>query len=154
MKNTTLSGKIPKRNILIEIISALLLIFFVHTLISSYIQLQSLKNLLAFYTENTTVIAWTILITEIITVALIFFPRTRLIGFIAAFLMTTFAGIIILRYPHYPHDFGGIFNSMSRNQKWVLIISVALLSVAGTLLILYKSKYSQSTRNGDQVVFT
>lgn len=154
MKNTILSGKRLPRNIYAEIIASLLLIFFVHTLVSSFIQLQSVKNMLAFYTRNTTFVAWLIIILETIVTALIFFPRTRLMGFIAAILIISCAGIAIVIYPHYPHDFGGIFNNITHNQKWIIIGLTASLSLIGISSYLLRKKSLGTETKDNTVVFT
>jgi hypothetical protein len=145
---------VVKRSSIVEIIASVILIFFVHTFISSYIQLQSLKNMLAFYTLNTALVAWTMIISELIIIALIFLPRTRLVGFITAILSMIFAGIMILRFPHYPHDFGGIFNSIPHTQQWLLITVTAVLSLAGLILLRIKPRKKNYIKQEQQVVFT
>lgn len=155
MKNKILSGKSTPENIYTEIIASLLLIFFVHTLVSSFIQLQSVKNMLAFYTRNNTLLAWLIIIAEAIVAVLIFFPRTRLTGFTAAWVVISFAGAAILLYPHYPHDFGGLFNTITRKQKWILIASVIILSTAGiTIKVLKQRQLRRDTDSTHHIVYT
>jgi len=154
MKKQTISGKPLPKSIYNEIIAVLLLIFWVQTLVSNFIQLQSLKNLLAFYTLNTTLIAWLILIAKTIVITLIFFQRTRLTGFFAALLLISFAGIIIIRYPHHPHNFGGIFNNISHSQRWILITSIILLSVAGTITTFFQVRHDRKHTNETNVVYT
>lgn len=153
MKQKTLSGGLPKRNLPAEIVAALLLIFFVHSVISNYIQLQSLKNLLAFYTRNTTLVAWLIILSEIFIATLLFMPRTRLIGFVAVLIATLFTVYTQLSKPHYPHDFGGIINHLTRMQQYILYGVVSAFSIFGVLLSVLKRKPQPAT-NPDQVVYT
>ena len=155
MKNATLSGEMPKRNVIIEIIAAILLLFYVHSIISlcSYYGFVSLENLLAFYTHNTTFTAISIIIFEGIISILLFFRRIRIYGFISSLLAITFAGIMILLYPHKPHDFGGVFNYISYWQKWTLIVIIVILSVLG-ILKSYWAKNRISASDVNEVVFT
>lgn len=154
MKKQTLPGKSLPKNIYIEIIASLLLVFWVHMLVSNFIQLQSLKNLLAFYTFNTALVAWLILIAKTIVIALIFFQRTRLPGFFAALLLISFAGIVIIRYPHYPHNFGGFFNNISRSQQWILIISISILSVVGIITTVLQGRQFRKHADTTNIVYT
>jgi hypothetical protein len=154
MNKSTLSGKQPPKNIYNEMIVVILLIFWVHTLVSNFIQLQSLKNLLAFYTLNMALVAWLILIAKTIVIALIFFQRTRLPGFFAALLLIFFAGIVIIRYPHYPHNFGGFFNNISRSQQWILITSISILSVIGIITTVLQGRQFRKQANTTNVVYT
>lgn len=155
MKNVSLSGEMPRRNIVIEIIAATLLLFYVHSIISlsTYYGFVSFKNLLAFYTHNRATVAISIIIIEGIISALLFFRRSRFFGFIGSLFAIAFAGIMILLYPHKPHDFGGVFNYISYWQKWLLIAAIAILSILGVLKSYWnKTKISNTTPN--QVIFT
>jgi hypothetical protein len=129
MNNTTLSGTMPKRNVIANIIIFLLLIFFVHTLSDSYMRLQSLKNVLAFYTKNTTAVAWTIIIVEIITALLLFLKKTQIFGLTLIILISSFAGYILFSTPRYPHAFGGILNYITPNQHIIVYSLLILLSI-------------------------
>lgn len=155
MKNVTLGGNPPKRNLTVEITASLLLIFFVHSVISlcNYYGFVSFKNFLAFYAKNQTTVAISVILIEGIISALLFFRRTRAIGFIGSLLAILFAGSLIFVYPHKPHDFGGIFNHISYWQKWLLIVIVALLSILG-IFKSYWVKNRHNTSEENQVVFT
>lgn len=135
---------VRKRNILIEIISSLLLIFFVHSVISNYVSMQSLKNLLAFYTRYTAEAAWAIIITEAIIAILLLIPAVRGIGFAAVIVVALFAIYTVLKTPYFPHDFGGILNSLHSNQQICFYCLLAVLSITGLWLLLkgmtFKSK--------------
>lgn len=134
MKNVSLSGGMPKRNVYIELIASVLLVFYIHTLISSYIQLQSLKNLLAFYTKYTTNVAWVMIISEFIISVLLFIPRTRHLGFIFVLLFSGFGFSVVVTHSHYPHDFGGILNYRSPRQHLIFYSLLFILALSGLIL--------------------
>lgn len=142
-----------KRTTIVEIIASLLLIFFVHTAISTFINLQSLKNLLAFYASNFSVVAWIVLIIEGIVLSLIFVPKTRSAGFLAVILCVSYAVYQVFSKPHFPHDFGGIINNISHTQQLVLYSILLTLSVTGFCLqvFVHKSKAKPERRT---VAFT
>ncbi len=141
-----------------EIIAALLLIFMIHTLVSSYVQLQSLKNLLAFYTantENSTIIAWLIVLSEFFVVILLFFPRTRVIGLIGVLVLMLFAASIMWVYPRHPHHFGGIINKIAKNDRRILVAVVAVISIIGIIFSLLKKRPShQAGKDGHVAVYS
>ncbi len=150
MKNKTLYvAGFQKRFFLEDIIAFVIILFSAYTLISSITELSNLKGMLGFYTVDTTTIAWIIIVIEAITLTLLFFPITRTAGFISFILLAVFAGITMLRYPHNPHDFGGIFNHISRPQKWMVIVTVSLISAGGILLRLFNTSNTH-LRSGDQ----
>lgn len=131
MKNATLSGNAPKRNLIFEIIASLLLIYFVHSFITTYLHIVSLKNLLAFYTLNTTEVAWAIVITETIIAILLFTPQTRNLGLVFSLLFAITGLFITVRNPHIPHDFGGFVNYISPKKQYLLYVLLGLLSIIG-----------------------
>jgi Methylamine utilisation protein MauE len=142
-----------KRKLIIEIISALLIVFFLYNAISNYLQIQSLKNLLAFYTTDISGIAWTIIVVEAIIVLLLFIPRTRLAGLLTALLLILYAGYTVLRTPHFPHDFGGILNNLSSKQHILIYSLLVLLAIVGVWLKIKERRYKLSPTS-EQVVFT
>lgn len=125
-----------KRITLVDIISALLLCFYLFTAINSFFQIESLKNLLAFYTLHTTTVAWSLVALETCIALLLFFRKTRMAGIIAAFCMLFFAGVTIKEYPRYPHDFGGLFNLLNSKQDWYLIVVLGCLCLMAIALMI------------------
>lgn len=123
-----------KRKLIIEIISALFIVFFVHTAISCFIRIQSLKNLLAFYTPHITGTAWTIVLTEAVIVLLLVIRRTRTIGLLLSLLFMLGLGITVWLTPHYPHDFGGILNDKPERQLILIAITGSVLALVAILL--------------------
>ncbi len=131
-----------KKSKLVEVISALLLLFYVHSVISIYVQLQSLKNMLAFYTVHTSLVAWSFVIIETAIVLLLFFARTRTLGFVLSTLFAIALMVATQLTPGYPHDYGGLFNIISTKLKWALLALITVLSLAGVVLGYSKTKPS------------
>ncbi len=142
-----------KRKTIVEIISALLTVFFLHGAITNYIQLQSLKNLLAFYTFNTTEIAWVIIIAEAAIGLLLSIPKLRIVGLVAVPLFALYAGYTVLRTLHFPHNFGGILNNLSTKQHILIYVSLGISAMAGIWLKMRKPGLKVSSTS-DEVVFT
>ncbi|MCS3795951.1 hypothetical protein [Niastella sp. OAS944] len=152
MKNEILRGEKPKRNVIVEIIAATLLIFFVHTFISSFIQLQSLKNLLAFYTKYTTETAWLMIASELLISILLFMPRLRKWGLILVIPFAILGFYIVVTHYRYPNDFGGLLNTLSSTQQLVLYCLLFALALSGLLSGFRKQK--SKTEKEPSVVFT
>ncbi|MBO9564167.1 MAG: hypothetical protein J7621_15390 [Niastella sp.] len=135
-----------KKNTIVEIVSALLLVFYIHCLISNCVQLQSLKNMLTFYTVHTSLVAWMIISLEFIIALLLFIPRSRRAGLLLSSLFVIILMIVSFRWPHNPHDFGGIVNELGNKRKLILGIVVLLLSFSA-FMIKYR-RLSVSLQNG------
>jgi hypothetical protein len=135
-----------KKNTIVEIVSALLLVFYIHCLISNCVQLQSLKNMLTFYTVHTSLIAWMIISLEFIIALLLFIPRCRRAGLLISSSFVIILMIVSFRWPHNPHDFGGIVNELGDKRKFILGIVVLLLSFSA-FMIKYR-RLSVSLQNG------
>lgn len=153
MKNRTLPDNKPKRNMIIEIISSLLLVFFIHSIIYNFINLQSLKNLLGFYTRNKSETAWLIVITETLIALLLFLPQTRLLGFFSVLFISIFAGYIVIKFSFFPHHFGGILNNFSKTQHILFYSLLILMAITGIFLHFFWKKEHKIKRQ-DSVVFT
>lgn len=150
----TNSSKTPlRRKLITEIIAALLLLFYVHTFISTYVNLQSLKNMLPFYTANNNTVAWIVVLIEIAIILLLFLPRTRLAGFIGVLITVLFAGYLVIRHPDNPHHFGGVLNRLSDTQHILLYGLLSLLAIIGLSLTLVPRKINKRPTS-DPIVFT
>jgi hypothetical protein len=131
---------------IIDVVASILLIFFLHTMLYTWMQIASFKNMLAFYTYNITPIAWTVIVTELIIAVMLFIPRTRVIGFILAAVFATTAIIIIKITPGVPHDFGGIMNHVSiASMRYVIYGLVILLACSGLVLTFIKKPANSSS---------
>lgn len=127
-----------------EITAALLLIFYVHSVISNYVQLQSLKNMLAFYTTQTSLVAWGIVLVELATAVLLFIPKVRTVGFSLSAVLAVSLIIMILSTSRYPHDFGGVINELPNDGRIILLGVIAIVSLAGLFLGFRKQNTGQS----------
>ena len=115
-----------------EVITALLIVFFVHSAIDNFLNLLSLKNLLWFYTRNVEFTAWLLVIIEAVIAVLLFFPATRLAGLVLSFLFLLSLIIVVLRNPHAPHFFGGILNYLSKKiylPFGITLIFITLIAI-------------------------
>ncbi|MRG45843.1 hypothetical protein GFS24_12005 [Chitinophaga sp. SYP-B3965] len=131
----------PWRLWAVEIVTALLLVFFVHSAIDNFLNFLSLKNLLWFYTRSVGAVASSIIIIEAGIAILLFLPRTRLAGLILSLLFLLTLTIIVARTPHSPHLFGGVLNYLGK--RWYLpfeITMIVLTSIAIYPKILLRSK--------------
>lgn len=143
---------VVKRNTIVDIIAALLLIFFLHTLITTYFELQSLKNMLAFYTTNRIFFAWTIVLTEGVIAICLFVPRTRILGFILTLLYSTILVTVIVRTPGFPHDFGGFIGDMPTSIQYYFYGLLPILAIVG--LFMHKKAKVKPQNEPDTLVFT
>ena len=154
MKNITLSGNsLPKQKLFADIFSSLLLIFFIHTTISTYVNFSTLESLLGFYTSHTLTVAWIIIIVEFLISLLLLIPQTRTVGLVLSILFALTAIFTIVRTPHYPHDFGGMLNDISRTQKFLAYGCIILVAILGIILS-FKKATSQNQEESQPVVFT
>lgn len=135
-----------KRNTIIEIVSALLLVFYIHSLISNCVQLQSLKNMLTFYTVRTSLLAWIIISLQWVIALLLFVPRCRRMGLLLSSLFVIVLMAVSFGWPRNPHDFGGVVNELSDKRRFMLGLVVLMLSLIGCMLS-YR-RLSVSLQNG------
>lgn len=118
-----------KKNTIVEVIAALLLVFYVHSVVNIYIQFNGLRSVLSFYTPYALHLTWVILLTEFLIALLLFIPRTRLIGLLMSSLFSLVIIVTIFWSPHNPHDFGGVLNGISEKQKLYLATLLFILGI-------------------------
>lgn len=124
----------PWRLWAVEIITALLLVFFVHSAVDNYFNLLSLKNMLPFYTKNAGQVAWALVIIEVGIGLLLFFPGTRLFGLTLSLLFLLTLTIIVARNPNSPHFFGGILNYLGKRLYLPFEITMIVFTVIAITL--------------------
>lgn len=156
MKRTTLSGNTPKRKLIVEIIAAILILFFAHTAIDNIIDRLSLRNLLRILPltyNKADIVSWTIPFTKLSVTFLLFFPRTRLYGGILALITMTIFSAYLIYTSRWPHEFGGILNFLSFKQHLILSMSLAAISL---ILIILSNKRARQGDSDTQptVIFT
>jgi putative oxidoreductase len=130
-----------KRSLVVELIVALLILLFVYTATSKFLEFSSFRYVLSrspLIGQSAPVVAWALPITEYAISLLLFFHSTRRIGLWASFaLMLVFTGYIgyMLAFsPHLPCSCGGVIKEMSWKQHLVFNIFYTLLALAGIWL--------------------
>ena len=130
----TLSGSLPKRNIfahilllrwltksiIVEIIAILYMSMFLYTAInkwSDYTMSREQMALMPLLTPVAHIIVWLLPLTEIVITLLLFFYKTRKVGFYAATILmslfTLYITYMMIFYPTLPCSCGGFLEALS-----------------------------------------
>ncbi len=131
-----------RRQVLLETISALLIMLFLYASISKFLDFrtftgemnnQPLPNVL------TPFLVWTIPSLEIMISLALLFERTRLAGLYASLvfmtLFTLYAGVISLHFFSYvPCSCGGVISKLNWRQHLVFNLFFVVLSIIGIIL--------------------
>jgi hypothetical protein len=141
-----------KRNYLVEIIAALLILLFAYTASSKLMDHQKFWVLLHNDTPQTrnyaTFLSWAIPFSEIAISLLLFFPKSRRFGLWGSFaLMLLFTGYLaymLFFTTKRPCGCGGVIEKMTWNQHFVFNIFFTLLSFFGLWWDRRKSKQNDS----------
>ena len=131
-----------KRQVFLEIISALLIMLFLYASISKFLDFQRFiheMNNQPLPNEWTPFLVWTIPSLEIAIALSLMFERTRLIGLFAALvlmtLFTIYTVIILFHFFSYvPCSCGGVIRKLTWNQHLVFTLFFVVLSVTGIVL--------------------
>jgi putative oxidoreductase len=132
-----------KRGLLIDAIAALLILLFVYTAISKWLDITTFMVQMRMQTLPhglQTFLIWTLPPIEIITSGFLFFKMTKLAGlYLSAFLMALFTGYVILVLLHVfsrmPCSCGGVLRSMNWEQHLYFNLLFLLLSITGIYLL-------------------
>jgi hypothetical protein len=155
MKSSTLSKNKSQGYTVTDIIASLFLLLFAYNILSIclYQGFASLKNCLAFYTNQTTLFATIILIFQIGVALLLFIPRTRILGcyLVMAYPILTVAAL--WSFPLYPHDFGGLINKLNKPQRWMFLMLLFILSAVPIIRSWRRSPRPVET-NDPPIVYT
>lgn len=129
------------RKLILEIVSALLILLFSYAALSKLLQYDSFKFQLhksPFVTDMSGWIAWSLPVSELIISLMLLFKTTRMIGFYASFfLMLVFTGYIyaMLNFsPFVPCSCGGVLSRMSWEQHFYFNLLFTGISFAGIVL--------------------
>jgi hypothetical protein len=129
-----------KKTILVEIISALLILLFMYAAVSKLLDYETFKLQLSkspFITQFAGVTAWALPVGEIMVALALIFKPTRLLGLYASlFLMTMFTAYIwaMLHYSYYiPCSCGGVLSKMSWGEHLWFNVGFVVLSIGGIL---------------------
>ena len=131
-----------KRQVVLECISALLIMLFLYASVSKFTDFQR------FYGEMnnqplpnswTPFLVWTVPSLEIAISVVLIFERTRMVGFIASLalmtLFTIYTGAILLHFFEYvPCSCGGVIRKLTWPQHLVFNLFFVTLSVMGIIL--------------------
>ena len=131
-----------KRQVLLETISALLIMLFLYASISKFLSFRVFigeMNNQPLPNSLTPFLVWTIPSLEIAIAGALIFERTRQAGFYASFvlmtLFTIYTVIILLHFFHYvPCSCGGVIRKLTWRQHLVFNLFFVTLSVIGILL--------------------
>lgn len=132
------------KKLVIEGITALLILLFLYTALSKLLDLQAFRGQLVlqpFPAGWDSVLLWALPVTELLACTLLFFPRTRLQGlYLASLLMSVFtlyvALILTRAFGYIPCSCGGVLEQM--NWETHLVFNAVFLTLAVTATILYK----------------
>ncbi|GGG18906.1 MauE/DoxX family redox-associated membrane protein [Pontibacter amylolyticus] len=131
------------RKVVIEGITALLILLFFYTALSKLLDLQAFQGQLVlqpFPAGWESVLLWALPLTELLVCVLLFFPRTRQQGlYLATLLMsifTLYVALILSRaFGYIPCSCGGVLERMDWETH--LVFNVVFLALAITATILY-----------------
>lgn len=130
-----------KRQVLLECISALLILLFVYASLSKFLDFKT------FYREMdnqplpnswTPVLVWVIPCTEIAISVSLIFERTRLLGLYGALvvmgLFTIYTGIILMHFfPYVPCSCGGVIKRLTWTQHLILNLFFVAISIVAVI---------------------
>lgn len=129
------------RKLVVDIISALLILLFVYAALSKLLEFETFRFQLQkspYVKDMANILVWTVPTTEIVISLALAIQRYRHIGMYAAFfLMLLFTGYIytILHFSYYvPCSCGGVLSEMSWNEHLLFNIVFTLLALVGILL--------------------
>ncbi|HEX9510731.1 MAG TPA: MauE/DoxX family redox-associated membrane protein [Puia sp.] len=131
-----------KRQVLLETISALLIMLFLYASVSKFLDFKTFigeMNNQPLPNSWTPFLVWTLPSLEIAIAVSLIFERTRLAGFYASLvlmtLFTIYAGAILLHFFAYiPCSCGGVISKLNWKQHLVFNLFFVALSVAGIIL--------------------
>jgi hypothetical protein len=131
-----------KRQVVLESISALLIMLFLYASISKFLDFQRFigeMNNQPLPNSWTPFLVWTVPSLEIAISLALIFERTRMVGLIASLvlmtLFTIYSAVILLHFFDYvPCSCGGVIRKLSWPQHLVFNLFFVALSVIGIIL--------------------
>jgi uncharacterized membrane protein YphA (DoxX/SURF4 family) len=142
-----------KRQVLLECISALLILLFLYASLSKFMDFEKFRedmNNQPFPNSWTPFLIWIVPCSEIAISIALLFERIRLTAFYASLslmsLFTIYTIIVLLNFLAYiPCSCGGVIRKLTWPQHLVLNLFYVILSVCG--IILQRRKYFKSIIN-------
>lgn len=140
-----------RRQVLLELISALLIMLFLYASISKFLDFKRFigeMNNQPFPNAFTPFLVWAIPCLEIAIAIGLIFERTRLAGLYASLvlmaLFTIYTGSVLLHFFHYvPCSCGGVIRKLTWGQHLVFNLFFVALSVTG-IIFQYKKHINQT----------
>lgn len=131
-----------KRQVLLETISALLIMLFLYASVSKFLDFKTFTgemNNQPFPNSWTPFLVWAIPLSEIAIALSLIFERTRLVGLYTSLVFmsffTVYAGAILLHFFSYvPCSCGGVISKLNWRQHLVFNLFFVALSIIGILL--------------------
>ncbi|WP_276482047.1 MauE/DoxX family redox-associated membrane protein [Paraflavitalea pollutisoli] len=131
-----------KRKVVIEVLSSLLVLLFVYTSVSKWLDFSTFAGQMdnqPFPNWMTPVVVWTLPIMEVIISLLLMFNRTQLWGFVASLvlmlLFTLYTILILLNvFDRVPCSCGGVIENLSWEQHLVFNLFFVAVALTGIIL--------------------
>jgi len=151
-----------KRNIIVEIISATLILLFLYAGVIKFLDfkvfIHDMDNQ-PFPNWMTPYFVWTIPAIEIMISITLIFERTRKIGLWASFILmslfTIYTATVLLHFfDRIPCSCGGVIKNLTWKQHMFFDLFFEGISIAGILLINKSTKQKKKIKELHQVVFT
>jgi hypothetical protein len=142
--------KIKKSVLIIDIISALLLVLFLYTSLSKLAEHETFKNVLIrspLLNPIAGVVAWLLPVTELAIAMLLFIPCSREKGLYASFIMislfTLYLIYMIAFTPDLPCQCGGVVKLLTWKQHIFFNLFFIFLAILG--IVLYQKNKSTTS---------
>jgi len=148
-----------KRTTIIEIISALFILLFVYTASSKLLGYDNFRGTIvksAFLRPYVDIVAWLVPSIELIVSALLFFPRTRLLGLYGSLglmiAFTLYVGLLLAFEKNLPCSCGGVISKLTWKEH---LIFNSFFTVLAAIAIWLKRKPAENFPNQQvHAVFT
>lgn len=128
-------------NRIAEIISGLFIFLFTYTSLTKLMDRSDLITTLKrspLLPEQAVIIAWMIILAELMVVLLLLYSSLRTIGFIATLILmlffTVYVGYMIVSASSLPCSCGGILQAISWKDHFLLNIALTILAAVGLFL--------------------
>lgn len=131
-----------KRKIIVEVICALLVLLFLYTSLSKWLDFKTFTgemNNQPFPNWMTPFLVWIVPVSEVLIVLALLFEKTRKTGLWASFvimtLFTIYTALVLLRvFDRIPCSCGGVIKNLTWNQHLVFNLFFTGISIAGIIL--------------------
>jgi len=136
-----------KRQVVLESISALLIMLFLYASASKFLDFNRFigeMNNQRFPAQITPIVIWAVPLSEIAIAAALLFEPTRMIGLIASLILmslfTIYTATVLLHFFKYvPCSCGGVISKLTWKQHLVFNLFFVALSIAGIYIQRQKS---------------